>query len=419
MFPGPTLIKQCAGCAQPFAQETLASGNTFGAKYWTDGKTEAPMLPDQPALIKCPHCQALLWIEAQNLLDEVDFGDRTAYPAAQAYLLPTFEDYWEVLASGDCDLEQERYLRFQIWWTGNDQRRNRTTPLPLSEPEIENLWALMALLYEVDEPDRLMKAEMLRELGEFTEALTLLSEPFAPDFLESACIMRDLARAGDPQVGEITTRRYIRGTERLADALILEVREAYPNAADWAAEKEANLPQPIQEKRTEVKQRKYQYLKSMQPDERQAMAHRHPVWILHYDLRWTDLTAAVPWGKDERGHRLIVCRLAPTIHEHLFGYYLCGGVVLSIHQQRPSELMHSEDPSIWERQQVQRKLMEKEWRSVGELFKRGSQAEGFQWTFIGHRWNFTENEQLLLDFGNHETEVTYFCQAVNSHCVPG
>lgn len=105
MFPGPTLIKQCANCAQPFAEETLASGNTFGAKYWTDGKTEAPMLPDQPALIKCPHCQALLWIEAQNLLDEVDFGDRTAYPAAQAYLLPTFEDYREVLASGDYDLE--------------------------------------------------------------------------------------------------------------------------------------------------------------------------------------------------------------------------------------------------------------------------------------------------------------------------
>jgi hypothetical protein len=71
--------------------------------------------------------------------------------------------------------------------------------------------------------------------------------------------------------------------------------------------------------------------------------------------------------------------------------------------------MHSEDPYIRERQQVQRELMEKEWRSVGELFKRGSPTEGFQWTFIGHRWNFAEDNQLLLDFGNHETEVTYFC----------
>ena len=195
------------------------------------------MLPDQPALIKCRHCQALLWIEAQNLLEEIDFGDRTAYPAAQAYLLPTLEDYRDVLTSGDSDLEQARYPRFQIWWTGNDRRRNCATPLPLSEPEIENLWELTTLLYEVDEPDRLMKAEILRELGEFTEALTLLSEPFTQEFLESAFIIRDLARAGDPQVEEITTLRYISGTEQLADALILEVREAYPNAADWAVEK--------------------------------------------------------------------------------------------------------------------------------------------------------------------------------------
>jgi hypothetical protein len=32
------------------AQRTLASGNTIGARFWTDGKMEAPMLPDQPAL---------------------------------------------------------------------------------------------------------------------------------------------------------------------------------------------------------------------------------------------------------------------------------------------------------------------------------------------------------------------------------
>jgi len=46
------------------------SGNTFGATFWTDGKRDAPMLPDLPEFVKCPHCKLLLWInEQEELLD--------------------------------------------------------------------------------------------------------------------------------------------------------------------------------------------------------------------------------------------------------------------------------------------------------------------------------------------------------------
>jgi len=49
------------GCQKPVKFSTIASGNTFGAVYWTDGKREAPMLPDDPWLRKSPTEGVLFW----------------------------------------------------------------------------------------------------------------------------------------------------------------------------------------------------------------------------------------------------------------------------------------------------------------------------------------------------------------------
>ena len=35
---------------------SLMSGNTFGARYWSDLKMQAPMLPQISPVQKCPHC---------------------------------------------------------------------------------------------------------------------------------------------------------------------------------------------------------------------------------------------------------------------------------------------------------------------------------------------------------------------------
>ena len=48
MLPGPDMYKHCSSCHQLIIEETLMSGNTFGAIYWSDGKREAPMLPKTP-----------------------------------------------------------------------------------------------------------------------------------------------------------------------------------------------------------------------------------------------------------------------------------------------------------------------------------------------------------------------------------
>jgi hypothetical protein len=49
----------------------------------------------------------------------------------------------------------------------------------------------------------LMKAEILRELGRFDQALALLSKPFKPRLRRFAIFVRDLTEKKDPWVREL------------------------------------------------------------------------------------------------------------------------------------------------------------------------------------------------------------------------
>jgi hypothetical protein len=56
MLAGPDQIVACPHCKALAKYMTLMSGNTFGARVWTDGKQDAPMLPHPPAVVKCRQC---------------------------------------------------------------------------------------------------------------------------------------------------------------------------------------------------------------------------------------------------------------------------------------------------------------------------------------------------------------------------
>lgn len=165
----------------------MMSGNTLHAKRWTDGYMFAPMLLEQPDLIKCPHCEALLWIEGQEEVGEYD-GNKIAhreYRSAAPFRELTLKDYLGYLEKGDYPADRERYLRLQTWWTGNDEhRRNTEVQMYMSEAEKANLESLIQLLDDEDQSDQLMKAEAYREMGRFDEAKEVLlqSDPsFAPE----------------------------------------------------------------------------------------------------------------------------------------------------------------------------------------------------------------------------------------------
>ena len=183
MIPGPDKVIACPHCGCLARKHTLISGNTFGAILWSDGKREAPMLPEFPAAAKCRGCKRFYWVDEAEVKGELElFGESKRVPEEWKRAEPiehlTIEEYIEALDAGiGTDMEKERYLRVHFWWAVNDiVRRNANAQIPTRyiEKLRENLAKLSALLDERDPNDRIMKAEIARETGDFTQAVCLL-----------------------------------------------------------------------------------------------------------------------------------------------------------------------------------------------------------------------------------------------------
>ena len=198
MLPGPNLIKQCSQCEQPFAEPTLMSGNTFGATFWTDGKREAPMLPETPWLVKCPHCGQMLWLdEAKELGEEEPFGRSSRWPGARRYAELTESDYLAAVGMPLADsAEKVRYIRMRAWWAANDRLRRDSGEAGGAVPEDtrHNMEALLAGLSEADQQERLMRAELARELGRFDEAVRLLATNYSDELQHVVRRISDLVK---------------------------------------------------------------------------------------------------------------------------------------------------------------------------------------------------------------------------------
>ena len=120
----------CPHCSKPFRIQTMLSGKHSDARYWSDGKCDAPMLPDYPAVARCPHCRSIFWVE-----DTIVLGEESCYsrPPAGQLEAPWIgargldhldgEGYEEAIACNS-DRERERFLRVCYLHCVNDQYRD-------------------------------------------------------------------------------------------------------------------------------------------------------------------------------------------------------------------------------------------------------------------------------------------------------
>ena len=156
------IVRECPHCKSHVVQEDTLSGNTIDAKYYTDGKREAKMLPDHPALVRCPNCSRVFWVEEA---EKVDMG----FDAAEGKLpviAPKEKEIQDFLAGSTLAKDKEFYLRMRLWWKANDAWRFVPDAKPAFTPEqVKNLDALSALFDESLPGHRILKAEIARELG--------------------------------------------------------------------------------------------------------------------------------------------------------------------------------------------------------------------------------------------------------------
>lgn len=210
MLPGPKLIKECPACKGHIIEKTIASGNTFGALFWPDGKMEAPMMPNYPAYIGCPHCKASFWIEDAELVKSLGWDEGIELPdsildiAQHKYPLsykdPTESIYLQGLKDSKLTKDKEIYLRVNLMRLYNDANRDQKTQRPTTKAQKDNWQRLIEILGNETTEDKLLKAEVYREMGEFNQAKATLKGEFDDDYMQSLDLLDKLIEARDHRV---------------------------------------------------------------------------------------------------------------------------------------------------------------------------------------------------------------------------
>ena len=215
-FAEPTIIR-CPSCNWHLRQSRLASINFHGRtiQVWTDGVTSIGYEIVSSPLLQCPLCNNPFWKQDAKEVDipqpepqekqgrlarilatltgkkkkeekkpvETNWlGVPNDVAHAVESQVPTIGD-WLTILNGSTSLspERESIVRQKIWQEGNDHLRIRSdgtpcrkTPLFSNEFSNQNLLALLDLHKNnlIDSPTE--KAEILRQLGRFDEALQVL-----------------------------------------------------------------------------------------------------------------------------------------------------------------------------------------------------------------------------------------------------
>lgn len=181
MIPGNDKYFECPICTTTVYNPTLISGNTFGASLFSDGKREAPMLPDFPSITACPNCDHIYWLNQQSECGPKE--DNSVYRAEFLNAIQLEEAIKNGLAE---ELEDEKYLRMQIMWSINDRLREGMPMLPTDE--LKSIWEnnqvrLLQILDARMLNDRILIAEIHRNNGDFDRSLELINTIENPDLL--------------------------------------------------------------------------------------------------------------------------------------------------------------------------------------------------------------------------------------------
>ena len=156
------------------------SGNTFGAKIFSDGKRIAPMLPEFPDLTKCKKCDTIFWLSKLKEIGTYQWGDKNSsnWEKADNADFLDIEDYFKALNENITENKQEeRFIRQSIWWSYNDRKRNGRNQFTDENDEIrwrENCIELISLLDQTDLNQKIMTAEIHRNLGDFENCNILI-----------------------------------------------------------------------------------------------------------------------------------------------------------------------------------------------------------------------------------------------------
>ena len=152
-----------------------------GAKLYSDGKQIAPMLPEFPYFVKCKMCNTFYWLNEENKIAEQGFrSNKKEWEEADKAEFLTLNEYQEAIDLRIFnDNKEEHYIRLKYWWTFNDKiRENKNITFNENEEKLyeENCIKLISLLDENEINNKIMIAELFRNIGEFNKCIDFFNK---------------------------------------------------------------------------------------------------------------------------------------------------------------------------------------------------------------------------------------------------
>ena len=232
---GSNTIIGCPKCERLF--QIVSRCMSFETRRWTDGAMAIWDFSERRKVTKCSGCNQYFWIsDARNVSKDFksqwDKERLTKYPSGSgaqrfADMAPEWPKEWksaeEIItlseeeyldAINSCafsDTQQELILRIEAWQAGNDRLRlprespvykPHSTPVHSAEAKA-NLERLAEMLDINDANEKILKAEVKRELGLFDKAVELLNVTFPIQYQTIVDFIRFIAEHHDCVVREI------------------------------------------------------------------------------------------------------------------------------------------------------------------------------------------------------------------------
>jgi hypothetical protein len=221
-MPGPISAIRCPDSLELRLRTSMASGNTAGGLSWTDGFGIYPSLPSFPALSRCGPSGRLYRVDEAIVVGSQEWwtGANTLpenWSSLKYVEATTADDLHEALDAGWAkSIDEEADWRLQIWWSDNDAIRTldptlkATSPFATRSRARDNLLRLLTAQQVGAPHQRLLKAEMLRQLGLFSAARQTLQGSWPEELEALAQQIRKLARARDPLVRPVQDENWKR-----------------------------------------------------------------------------------------------------------------------------------------------------------------------------------------------------------------
>lgn len=167
---------KCPQCGNIHRKPPVEKLNSDVSKAYSDGKNENSMFNEKLLFGKCPECNCLFRVEAQQI-KQTDYSSYSAIPYTTEDL--TIYDYHTILEKNlFSGKEEELSLRKRILWSFNDRvRENRKIFASKDDIKIwaENINRMISMLDIHNDSQKILIAELYRYMGRMDICMSVIN----------------------------------------------------------------------------------------------------------------------------------------------------------------------------------------------------------------------------------------------------